>query len=392
MEHDQQSAELSPEELALSIDELEEKAAHPLELFFDLVYVFAITQVVSLIAHDLHLSGILRGALLLGLLWWGWVTWTWTLNAVDLEPRLYRIVVMIAMFGVFFMAYSVPTAFEGDAMWLAVGYLVMRLLSMVVMLHGTRDDPVEQKAILVYLPIAMFAPVLVVIGAAVGGEALQWVWLGALVVEVGSTLIAGRQDWHVDPAHFAERHGLIMIIALGEAIIAVGIALGRVDVTAPVPATALLVGLFVACAMWWAYFDRLQGVWEGALRLADDHHAGRLARDVYSLLHYPMIVGIVFIAVAMEEAFLHPDERIEQVVGTLFVVGLGLYLLAMAVATWRCWRTYLYERVICVALIALIVVALDVDAQRTVLYSTLVLLASLCAEYWRFRARIRAAV
>ncbi|MFT7475297.1 MAG: low temperature requirement protein LtrA [Verrucomicrobiales bacterium] len=248
MEQEEHGADLSPEELATSIDELDEKSAHPLELFFDLVFVFAITQVVSLIAHDLHLSGILQGTLLLGLLWWGWGTWTWTLNAVDLEPRLYRIAVMIAMVGVFFMAFSVPTAFGSDAMWLAVGYLVMRFISMAVMVHGTRDQPVEQKAILVYLPVALFAPVLVIIGAAVGGEALQWVWLGALAVEVGSALIA------------------------------VGIALGRDVDSAPVPATALLAGLFVACAMWWAYFDRLQGVWESALRLADEHHAGRLGQ------------------------------------------------------------------------------------------------------------------
>jgi low temperature requirement protein LtrA len=391
MENDQHEAELSPEELAASIEELEEKAAHPLELFFDLVFVFAFTQVVSLIVHDLTLTGVLHGALLLGLLWWGWGTWTWTLNAVDLEPRFYRIAVMIAMFGVFFMAYSIPTAFDDDAMWLAAGYLVMRLIAMLVMLHGTRHDAVAQKAIWAYLPLAMVAPVLVVIGAAIGGDAMQWVWLTAFLVEISAALVGGRRDWRVDAAHFAERHGLIVIIALGEAIIVVGIALGR-DEAGPVPVTALLVGLFVSCAMWWAYFDRLQGVWESALRLADDHHTGRVARDVYTLLHYPMIVGIVFIAVAMEEAFLHPDERIDQVIGTLFVVGLGLYLLAMAVATWRCWRTYLYERVIGVGVIALIVAAVDVDAEQTLLYSTLVLIASLSAEYWRFRARIRGEV
>ena len=371
----------------------EEKAAHPLELFFDLVYVFAFTQVVSLIVHDLTLTGVLHGSLLLGLLWWGWGTWTWALNAVSLEPRIYRVIVLVAMCGVFFSAFTVPTAFEAHGGWFAGGYVVVRLASMAVMYHGTRHDPVEQAAIRLYAPVSFIAPVLVVVGGVVGGTAMQWIWLVALLVEVASAILAGRADWHVDSAHFAERHGLIIIIALGEAVIAVGKALssGTDEIVTP-PYTALVVGLMAACTMWWAYFDRLQEVWEVALRQADEHETGHIARDVYSILHYPMIVGIVFLAVAMEEAFLHPDERIEQVVGVLFVAGLGLYFLSMAVATWRCWRSLLYERVIGVAVIALLVISLDVDAEHIVLISTVVLMVTMTAEYWRFRSRIRGEV
>jgi len=372
-------------------EELEEKTAHPLELFFDLVFVFAITQVVSLVVHDLTLGGILRGALVLALMWWAWTNWTWTTNVVDLEPRVIRVAVLVSMLGVFGMAFSVPTAFEGDSEWMAVGYLLVRAVAAVVFVLGTRHDPEELKAVVTYLPVSLAATAIVVVGGFVGGEALQWIWLGALSVEILASLSAGQADWKIDAGHFAERHGLILIIALGEGIIAVGVALEGTPVDASL-VLLLAVGLAGVCAMWWAYFDRLQAVMESALRQADTHETGLLARDVYSLLHYPMIAGIVFFAVALEEAFLHPDGSMEGVVAALFVVAVGLYLLAQAVAVWRCWRSYLYERVIGVVAIAVLVGVWNGAAKDVVLVSTIVLIATLTAEYVRFRSRIRGEV
>lgn len=376
------------EEIEELEEALEEKSAHPLELFFDLVFVFAITQVVSLIVHDLTLGGVLRGALVLALLWWGWGNWTWTMNVVDLEPRIVRVAVLVAMLGVFGMAFSVPNAFDGDGMWIAVGYAWVRVIAAIVIMLGTRDDPTEQRAILTYLPLSMLSPIVVIIGAAVGGDALPWLWVAALGIELTAAAGAGRGDWKIDSGHFAERHGLIMIIALGEGIIAVGVALEDFTVSVAL-AGQLAVGLTGVCAMWWAYFDRLQEVMESALRLADEHRTGALARDVYSILHYPMIVGIVFYAVALEEAFLHPDEPMKDVVAVIFVVALGLYLLGQAVAVWRSWRTYLYERVAGVAVIAVLVMVWKGEAKNVVLVTTVIVLATLSAEYWRFRDRIR---
>ncbi len=369
-------------------EEAEEKAAHPLELFFDLVFVFAFTQVVSLVVHDLTLEGTLQGALILALLWWGWGNWTWAINAVDLEPRLVRVAVLAAMLGVFGMGFSVPTAFEGDGMWIALGYVWVRVISGIVMYLGTRHDPVERQAILSYLPPSLIAPVLIIIGAAIEGDAQAWIWFVAFLVELLSAVLAGRSDWRIDAAHFAERHGLIMIIALGEAIIAVGIALEEFSIDTEL-AFQLAVGLAGACALWWAYFDRLQEVWETALRQADEHETGHIARDVYSFLHYPMILGVVFYAISLEEAFLHPDDPMPDVVRTLFVVSFALYLLSQAVATYRCWRTVLYERAIGVALIAVLVGVWDGAGKNVVLVTTAVLIATLSAEYWRFRDRIR---
>jgi len=369
-------------------EELSEKAAHPLELFFDLVFVFAITQVVSLVVHDLTLAGVLRGALVLAIMWWAWTNWTWTTNVVDLDPRAIRVAVLASMLGVFGMAFAVPTAFEGDGDWLAFGYVFVRAIAAAVFVIGTRHDRDEMRAVVTYLPVSLGATTIVLIGGLVGGDALQWIWLGALTLEVVATVFAGQVDWKVDAGHFAERHGLILIIALGEGIIAVGVALEGLQIDRSL-AIQLAVGLAGVCAMWWAYFDRLQEVMEGALRDADTRETGHIARDVYSLLHYPMLTGIVFLAVALEEAFLHPDDPMEPVVAWIFVVAIGLYFIAQAVAVWRCWRTYLYERVIGVAAIALLVAIWDGAAKDIVLVSTIILILTLTAEYLRFRARIR---
>ena len=109
--------------------------------------MFAITQVVSLVVHDLTLAGMLRGALLLALMWWAWTNWTWTTNVVDLEPRVIRVAVLVSMLGVFGMAFAVPTAFEGNGDWLAFGYVLVRVVAAVVFVIGTRHDPEELKAV-----------------------------------------------------------------------------------------------------------------------------------------------------------------------------------------------------------------------------------------------------
>ena len=191
----------SVEDLEVEPTEVEptEKAAHPLELFFDLVFVFAITQVVSLVVHDLTLAGVLRGALLLALMWWAWTNWTWTTNVVDLEPRILRVAVLASMLGVFGMAFAVPTAFEGDGLWLALGYLWVRLIPAAVFIHGTRHDPAELRAVVRYLPISLAATVVVVIGGAVGGEALQWIWVAALCIELLATASVAKPTGRSTP-------------------------------------------------------------------------------------------------------------------------------------------------------------------------------------------------
>ncbi len=371
----------------------ESKVAHPIELFFDLVYVFAFTRVVGLIVHDHDLEITLKGALIMALLWWSWGTWTWSMNAVDLTDRFRRVLILVSMFGIFLMGYAVPTAFEGDGIWFAAGYVLSRVLAGVVMWFGTVDDVVEHEAIRQYLPISLIAPVLVVVGAVVGGDALPWIWLAAAVVEVGAALTAGQNEWHVDAGHFAERHGLIMIIALGEAIIAVGVALtaaaGDDAGVSGELAWRLGVGLAGVVAMWWAYFDKLQVIWEMALEQASAAKTGAVARDVYSIGHYPMITGIVFFAVGLEEAFLHPVDPPTSFTRWILITAVVLYFGGQALVQWRAWRVWMYERVIGLVVIAGFVGVADMKAELVVLIMTAVMLATMGAEYWRFRDEVR---
>lgn len=204
--------------------ESEEKSATTLELFFDLVFVFAITQVVGFIVHDPTWSGLLRAGTLLGILWWGRTNWTWVTNIVSLEPRIRRIVILVAMVGLFVMAHAVPSSFEGNGLWLAVPYVGVTLLANVLTLLDARATGANLEGLVRYVPVALLGGGLLIVGAALD-SAQQWIWLAALGVNVFAVAFGGGSVWAVDAKHFAERHGLIMIIALGEAIIAVGATL-----------------------------------------------------------------------------------------------------------------------------------------------------------------------
>lgn len=387
-------AELESEVTDLEHEIEEGKVAHPIELFFDLVYVFAFTRVVGLIVHDHNLESALKGALILAILWWSWGTWTWTMNAVDLTNRLRRVVVLVSMLGVFIMGFAVPTAFEGDGTWFAAGYVLTRLLAGAVAWFGTTDDAVEHESMRRFLPVSVPAPALIVVGALVGGDALPWIWLAAAVIEVGSALLAGNSEWHIDASHFAERHGLITIIALGEAIIAVGVAVTaaageEIDVTSTI-VWQLGIGLVGVCTMWWAYFDKMQVIWEQALEQAGPQETGRLGRDVYSIAHYPMIAGIVFFAVGLEEAFLHPLDPPTGFTRWMLATAVALYLLSQAAATYRCWGTITYERIAGVVIVAGFVAVADMKAELVVLIMTMLMMATMAAEYWRFREEVQA--
>ncbi len=370
------------------------KVAHPIELFFDLVYVFAFTRVVGFVVHDHNLESALKGALLLGLLWWSWGTWTWSMNAVDLTNRLRRVMILVSMMFIFLMGYAVPTAFDVDGGWFVAGYLGSRLLAVAVMWFGTLDDEVEHQSIRSYVPISMVAPVVLVVGAFASESARPWVWLAALAIEVVAVLVAGQAEWHVDATHFAERHGLIMIIALGEAIIAVGVALTAAAGEDASISTALAwrlgVGLAGVGAMWWAYFDKMQVIWETRLHEADVASAGRIARDLYTLLHYPMITGIVFFAVALEEAFLHPEDPLTGFTRWMLAASVAMYFLAQSIATYRAWGQITYERIIGVVIMVLMAAVLTIKAEMVVLLVTIVMLVTMSAEYWRYRDEVRA--
>ena len=358
---------------------LEDKSVVPLELFFDLVFVLGITQTVALIVSGHDGQALLRAALILAILWWGWTQFTWTANSIDLDSDRTRVAFFVAMGAAIVMAVAVPTAFADGGIWLAGGYLVLRGIGLWLQLTET-DDVETRASAQVYAKASWVGPIVFVIGALFESPGRTWIWVAAFALEIVAAGIAGGAAWHLRAGHFAERHGLIYIIALGEGIVAVGlVAAGRGQLDAVVAVTMLL-AIFGAAALWWAYFDRFSGWVEEALRSAGDGQ-GVLARDAYSIGHYPMIVGVVMFAAAAEEVVAHPGDPMGEFTRLLIAISVGLALLSQAAVSQRARGPVLIERVVAVFLIALLMLpAIEVRANLMLFVVVAIVIGALVLE------------
>ena len=347
------------------------------ELFFDLVFVFAVTQVTVLTAHHLDVGGVARSLMLFWLIWWAWTQFTWTLNPADTQHPLVQVCTLVATSAAFVMAASVPRAFEDDPMWFAVPYVVIRSVGMALQVSVDRErDPDQVGISMQWVAISTIGLVAVLAGALVETPARNWVWVGAIVLDLLAAATASRDAiWHLDPRHFSERHGLFVIIALGESLIVAGTAVASDDRTADL---VLVAGasLLVACLLWWSYFGWLKEALEQALVAADAAQLGALARDAFSLIHFPLICGIIAFAVAVEEIMLHPDKAADGAVVTSLAVGVGLFVGASAFAYWRVSRRVLVGRL---AILAVTVGGVVVAARAEPIWPLGVVAAGLFA-------------
>ncbi len=191
----------------------QEKRVEPLELFFDLVFVFAITQVTARLAEDLSWGGLMRGLLVLAAIWWAWAAYAWLTNEVDSGSRQVRLAVFASMTAMLVASLAIPGAFEDDALLFAGAYLVVRLLHIVLFAAGSEDVDVRQ-ATRALAPTATLAPALLIVAAPLDWPWQAGLWMLALLVDYGGGGVRGIEGWHLSPGHFAERHGLIIIIAL----------------------------------------------------------------------------------------------------------------------------------------------------------------------------------
>jgi low temperature requirement protein LtrA len=352
------------------------KRAGFLELFFDLVFVFAVTQLVGVLHEANGVAGWARAALLLWLVWWAWSQYTWTGNAIDLDRRPARLVVLVASLAMLAAAVSLPQAFGDDALAFALPYVGVRLAGLALYWIGLVHDAAHRAALRTYLPVALLSPVLVLIGGVVGEDARPWWWSAAVVVDLVSVAAAGRGEFRVDASHFAERHGLVVIIALGESVVAMGLTAEEVGPTARVVAV-LVAGFAVVAGFWWTYFDWVAAAGEARLARELDHRRrGNLARDLYTLGHLPIVAGVVVFAVAVEEALLHPAEPLPGLGVAAIVAGPSLFLAGFVVGNRRAAGTWLWSRI--VGIVGVVVVGL-VAAPRVDPAVALGLLAVLVA-------------
>jgi low temperature requirement protein LtrA len=317
-----------PEPTGRDDQDLEERRVAPFELFFDLVFVFAITQVTGFLSDNLTWAGLARGLAVLAALWWAWVCYSWlTNNAVRAEEATpARLVVLAAMAAMLVASLAVPDAFGEAGIIFGGAYFLVRLLHLALYAFTTGDSLEARRAVVGFAPGFLGGPALLVIAGALSGSAQGALWAFALAIDYGVALLRGVAGFSVHAGHFAERHSLIIIIALGESIIAIGIGAAELELGVGVILAAIL-GIILAAGLWWAYFDHVALAAERRLIRAQGRERATLARDSYSYLHLPMVAGIVLVALGIKETLDHVGDPLGAVPAAALCGGVALYLL-----------------------------------------------------------------
>jgi low temperature requirement protein LtrA len=350
-----------------------EHAVTPLELFFDLVFVFALTQVTTTLADDPTWAGVLRGMLVLAALWWAWASYAWLTSALDVDEGGVRLTLLAAMAAMFGVALSVPGAFADDAVLFALAYLAVRLLHLVLSATVAKDDPSSLDAIRRFAPTALSAALLLVVAGFLDGNWRVAVWLVALAIDyLGPTVIGMGRGWRIAPEHFAERYGLIVLIALGESLIAIGVGAGELGAGVLVAAA---LGIVIVSAFWWLYFDVAAIFVRRRLMQAGGLERLRLARDAYNYLHLPMIAGIILFALGLKTTLGHVGDELDTVSAVALCGGAALYLIGHVAFLLRATHRLFRRRTIgAAALLVLIPAALVIPAL-----AALALVAVVCS-------------
>lgn len=372
----------------------EEARVTPLELFFDLVFVLAITQVTALMSDQPTWAGLAKGVLVMALMWWSWVGYAWLTSVVDPEEGGVRFAMLGAMGGLIVVALCVPESFDDRALLFAVAYTLVRLLQVVLLLLSDPDDANLRRATLTgLLPSTLLASALIIGGAFLPTEGQAIAWGLAIVIDYAGPFLFGQDGWKIVPGHFAERHGLILIIALGESIVAIGVGAEGLEIGAG-EVIAAVGGVAIAGALWWLYFDVVALVAERRLsHAAPGREQNGIARDSYSYLHLPMVMGIVLAALGLKKTLAHVEDPLKLVPAVALMGGLALYLLAHVAFRWRNVHRFSTQRVVvAAALLALIPVVTEIEALVSVGIAVVVLWALIAYETWRFaelRDRLR---
>jgi low temperature requirement protein LtrA len=329
----------------------EQAAVTPLELFFDLVFVFALTQVTGLLAADPTAGGLVRGVLVLAIMWWAWVGYSWLGNVVRADEGLSRVVMFAAMAALFVGALTIPEAFIDEPGGLsgpkvfAVCYFVVRLAHLLlfwIAANAAQDDGLRRQLVR-WTPSVITGTVFLLIASQTSGVLQTVLWACALVGDYLGTLLAGASGWRLNSAgHFAERHGLIVIVALGESIVSIGVGVSGLPVSWPIVVASAL-GLTVAGALWWVYFDVTSLLAERALAASRGHRRTLMAQSAYTFLHLPMVVGVIVLALGLKKVLGYVGgqqghtlaDHLHGVPLVALFGGAAIYLLALVAFKYR---------------------------------------------------------
>jgi low temperature requirement protein LtrA len=328
-----------------------EQRVTALELFFDLVFVFAITQVTGFIYHDPSWTTLLEAFALLMVLWFAWSGYAWLGNTAGTDEGPIRVVLLVVMGPLLIASLAVPRAFGRDALVFGIAYFLVRALHIAAYAVLAHDDPSLRIVVVRLAQTILPAAGVLVLAGFLHGPARAACWIAALAIDYGGLILRGTENWQVEPAHFAERHGLIVIIALGESIVALGVGASSLGIHAGVVTGALL-GIAVAAALWWAYFDVVATVAERKLRAAAPRERALIARDSYSYLHLPMVAGIVVFAFGVKTTLAHVNSHLHGPAAAALCGGVALYLIALSAFKRRNVGSFNYPRLVAAAALA----------------------------------------
>jgi low temperature requirement protein LtrA len=331
----------------------ENQSATFVELFFDLVFVFSVTQVVGLLHHGFTWTSVGQAVLVFWLVWWAWTQFTWALNAADTTHHWVGFGTLLATAVAFFMAIALPEAFDKRSLWFATTYALVRIIGLIIYVWVSWQDRSQRLAVRTFGLLSLGGLLVVLLGGYLGGSAQYGLWGLAILLDIIAASIGGRSEgWNLHPEHFAERHGLFVIIALGETLIVTGSGVTSKLWTADLMVVATL-AVLCTCGLWWSYFQKSKPVLEHALERTKGAKQAELGRDVFSLFHFPMLLGVIAFSYAVEEAVAHPSDSLSFVIRLALALGLTLFLGGMVVAMWRATQLILWLRLVLTLITAL---------------------------------------
>ena len=376
----------------------ERASVSQIELYFDLVFVFALTQVTDLLSEETSAQNLIRAVLVLGVLWWAWVGYAWLGNVVKADEGVIRVVMFSATAAAFILALTIPEAFEdlpgelSGPVVFAVGYFAIRLIHLAAFWFVSGDDPQLRGQLKRWIPSMLLGTVLLLIASQTQGWVQIGLWVGALVGDYLGTLLSGR-NWRLrSPGHFAERHGLIVIVAIGESIVAIGVGVAHLPISWPIIVASLL-GLTVSALLWWTYFDTAALAIEHALAEARGDRQIALAQRCYSYAHLPMVIGVVMLSLGLKKVLNYAgDESHHTLADPLYGVplfclyaGVAIFVLALVYSKWCATGTLGVVRlVLALVVLALIPLAAILPAVVSLALLTAVLAVLIGYETWRY--------
>jgi len=334
----------------------------PLELFFDLVFVLAITQCTALMSHNPTWEGLAQGLLVLGVVWWSWVGYAWLTSVIDPEEGAVRLVIFAAMAGLLVVGLCTPQAFDELALAFALAYGFVRAAHIALFMLASPEDDALRHSVLALAVSTAIAVGLLAAASFFDGLAQGSLWALALFLDLAGPYFIRSEGWKLVPGHFAERHGLIIIIALGESIVAIG--LGAAGVLDAGIVIAAVLGVALTAAMWWVYFDVVALVAGRRLAQAEEGRVrNTMARDSYSYLHLPMVAGIVLVALGLKRTIGHTGDHLQVEIAFALLGGLAIYLLGHVAFRYRHVHTINRQRLLlAIVLLALVPVAVEMPA------------------------------